>query len=862
MKTVKIISWTSQWLLFACCCLIDVTSSCGVVTHIEISHQALANYDDIKNDVDYSHIASSQQAAFEAGSAYPDAFYPPTCFFGQYHDVSEDTHWTQFLNASILYINTHYPKPWNTDVKRLVAFLLGVVSHQVADVLWHSLGIEQGFIQTMAKMNFHDVYPNAHTVADTGGDVLNVYQLNMDYSSIFGDWYVPVNHLTKIYQEMYGNEHVNSVVVRACSEMLFLYKIAARAAAGTFYESFAQKSPFLVDHLYSYFQGGITDMAAWTRRIWKEYTTALESNLQNCLLPKSSLFIRCNATYQLLKNLNSRKDFSLKNGFYSDMNTAGLSVKDIDVEETEGGVFLRASQRIQNQVGSWSQSKDDNLYYESERDMKLRTMRANQDLDSSSTLPNHVYTTGVSYAQLGSAYAVGDLNGDGFDDLAVGSAGVYPGGVVYLLFGSGQGMPTDHENIEQVADMIIPMPVDDYSESSLFGASLATFDLDLDGQLELVVGAPSYKAVDLLYQGRVFILSLNASNEGNVSTRTTIDCDEQFCNLGYSLHADNTTECLVIGAPFAGAGGAQRGAIAILTSNNQFAGQVNMQFHVHISGRNVKNGADEIALYTILGEMDYGWRGYSLESAITDNSFNLIFGDPGIRDCANPSCDYNPSDNQTVGDVVCGVMDDGQFSPVATVSQGIQFQQLGMRLAFGQPLRSGPIVLAASGPSSGVAGKVLFTDFTLDQAGTVYLLQNITEVTAFVSGDRSYGHFGELVKFSDLTNDGLDELIIGAPLWTKFLMTGVQEGRVYVYGGGQYPKESDISGSCKDYSFINLCPEKNAYKVLSFGESGARFGSQAISLKSRDKTSLFVTAAHSSKSGRLAGAIGVFDFSH
>ena len=33
---------------------------------------------------------------------------------GEFNDVSEDTHWTQFLNASILYINSRYPKPWNT----------------------------------------------------------------------------------------------------------------------------------------------------------------------------------------------------------------------------------------------------------------------------------------------------------------------------------------------------------------------------------------------------------------------------------------------------------------------------------------------------------------------------------------------------------------------------------------------------------------------------------------------------------------------------------------------------------------------------------------------------------------------------
>jgi len=36
--------------------------------------------------------------------------------------------------------------------EKLVVFLLGVVQHQVADVSWHSLGIDQGFLQTMAQV--------------------------------------------------------------------------------------------------------------------------------------------------------------------------------------------------------------------------------------------------------------------------------------------------------------------------------------------------------------------------------------------------------------------------------------------------------------------------------------------------------------------------------------------------------------------------------------------------------------------------------------------------------------------------------------------------------------------------------------
>ncbi|KAK3759363.1 hypothetical protein RRG08_023483 [Elysia crispata] len=858
MKILKPCTWTKVvcCLLVACCCLLGVTRACGAITHIEISHQALENYEDIQEDVDYGQIASLHQDALEAGSAYPDAFYPPTCFFGRFNDVSEDTHWTQFLNASIVYINSKYPKPWNTDIQKLVAFLLGVVSHQVADVLWHSLGIDQGFIQTMAKMNFHDVYSDAHPVADTGGDVLNVYQLNLDYSALFGDWYVPVNHLANIYQEMYGTDRVNRIVIRTCSEMLYLYKIAARLAAGSFFGSFAEKSPFLVDQLYSYFQGGITDMAAWTRRIWKEYTTALENNLGNCHLPRNSLFIRCNATDEFTKNY---KESSLKNGFYAKMDIGDLSIDDIIVEETEGGVYLRSGERLKAR----KQSKDNSLRFESESDIKWKAIEREEKLKALPTSPNHVFTTDKPYAQLGSAFAVGDLNGDGFDDLVVGSAGVYPSGIVYVIYGSDEGIFSGQNDIEQAADVTIHMPVDDHSLSSLFGASLATFDLDQDGQLELAVGAPAYKAVDLLYQGRVFIFSINSSSTNNASVRATVDCVEKFCNFGYTLHADNTTGLgLVMGAPFAAAGGAQRGAIAFLPSNTQYTDLENLQFFAQVSEVESVLETEAMVLNIIRGEIDYGWRGYSLDSATIDNTPNVMFGEPGFRDCVNSSCEYSPGDSQTVGEVIRGVMEGGEFDPITRISRKLQFLQLGAQVALGQPLLSRPNYFAASGPSSDVAAQIFSLDFTLDQAGVVYFVTDFAAVTAFVNGDRSFGRFGNVVKFSDLTNDGLDELIIGAPLWTRFLNYGVQEGRVYIYGGGKFPLESHMSGDCAGSSLISPCPEKRAYKVLTFGESLARFGTQAISLKSTNKTSLFVTAAHSSRSGRLAGAIGVFDFHH
>ncbi|KAK3086673.1 hypothetical protein FSP39_021738 [Pinctada imbricata] len=95
-----------------------------------------------------SLLLDKHEDAFLGGAPYPDTFYNPLCYGGAYHNISEDTHWTPFLNASINYINKQ-PKPWSDATEKLVVFIMSVTSHQVADIVWHSLGIDQGFLSTM-----------------------------------------------------------------------------------------------------------------------------------------------------------------------------------------------------------------------------------------------------------------------------------------------------------------------------------------------------------------------------------------------------------------------------------------------------------------------------------------------------------------------------------------------------------------------------------------------------------------------------------------------------------------------------------------------------------------------------------------
>ena len=80
------------------------------------------------------------QGAFQAGAPYPDTFYNSLCKNGDLHQVSEDVHWGHFQKVAWDYFRQTYPDPiGNYDAEALIAFILGLTSHQVADVSWHSL---------------------------------------------------------------------------------------------------------------------------------------------------------------------------------------------------------------------------------------------------------------------------------------------------------------------------------------------------------------------------------------------------------------------------------------------------------------------------------------------------------------------------------------------------------------------------------------------------------------------------------------------------------------------------------------------------------------------------------------------------
>ncbi|XP_069074988.1 phosphatidylinositol-glycan-specific phospholipase D isoform X2 [Pleurodeles waltl] len=805
---------------------------CGISTHLEIAHRALQFYSRLDGSVNFKQLILKHQDAYQAGSVYPDAFYPSICKEGRYHDVSEDTHWAPFLNTSVNYIRSNYPQPWGEDTEKLVAFLFGIASHMVADVSWHSLGIEQGFLRTMGSIDFHGSYADAHSVGDFGADVLSQYELDLNY--LQGHWYVPVADLMNIYQEFYGRRSITEGAIIDCTYLLFLEMKGEMVAVSTLFPIYAKKSTFLVDRFHDYFLGGLDDMAFWATQIYQLTSFMLENGTSGCYIPENPLFIQCTG-----EERNSSIVKPQRNGYHSSASSSLMKKVGADIISTGKGVQFR--------MNSWD-SVSSVIKAANALSMKNTAESAIDEHHTHVTKPTASYYVTSPYSKLGWAMASADLNKDGYEDLLVGAPGYstlghFQIGRVYIVYSNESGLPSGNMDLDKEATSILQ----GFQPSARFGSAVAVLDFNNDGIMDVAVGAPSVGSQQLTYKGSVYVYFGAEGSGVAVQPNITINCWDTYCNLGWTLLSADVNgdglKDLVIGSPYAPGGGKQRGVVAAFYSS---------------ASRNNKDRLSlEEAEWMLNGEEDYAWFGYSLNSHKLENQTLLFIGSPTWSN----GDDSSPDEKQSLGKVY-GYQPPSK-SPYFSISGEKEQSKLGSSIASGILSIDGTVthVLGTGAPTEGSTSTFAYISVGLTQAGKarLYGLRGNTEpsLLSTFSGDRRFSRFGQKIVLSDLENDGLDEVIVASPMRSSdfTLLFGAEAGRVYIYNGNK-TSSGHVTDHCK--SWISPCPEEMAQYVLISPEKKSRFGRSLVAVKSRQKSQVVVAAERSSWKARLAGVIHVY----
>jgi type VII secretion-associated serine protease mycosin len=414
--------------------------------------------------------------------------------------------------------------------------------------------------------------------------------------------------------------------------------------------------------------------------------------------------------------------------------------------------------------------------------------------------------------QFGAVIATGDVNSDGYDDVAVGAPGenvgsIVDAGLVHLFLGSSSGLRASGSQVWTQNSSGIP---DNAETSDKFGTALAFGDFDNVAGADLAVSSPGETVDSLSRAGAVHVLSgrSNGLTSSGVLlwTQQNIDGYAAAGNaFGSALAAGDfdgdTHDDLAVGAPFEDITASDQGSVTLMRGTVL---GLRPAFGV-IS--EVLTGTPAVAgerFGAALTAEDFGGMGS------IDGYDELVIGAPGAASGAG-RVDVLFSDWMGLGFAIGSAQQTGNGN---TPKAGDGF---GNALASARVQASLPAWLAIGAPGEDIgsatdAGVVHLTNPSSWLPSPPSIPAPYSQNTPKVPDDAQIGdRFGSAVRVLDVDRDGAPDLVVGSP--TESFGSITSAGAVHVLRRAQ-----------SSTSIIPVLITQGKDGVPESAQSGDRFG--------------------------------------
>lgn len=381
--------------------------------------------------------------------------------------------------------------------------------------------------------------------------------------------------------------------------------------------------------------------------------------------------------------------------------------------------------------------------------------------------------------------AHGDFNGDGYDDLAIGSPyadvnGIVNAGSVNVIYGRAGGLnATGDQQWHQDRSGISSTA----KAGELFGFALATGDFNRDGFDDLAIGVPYEDASGKTDSGGVHVLYGSSAGLRASGSQfwTEVAADAKNGDLfGYSLAAGDfngdSKGDLAIGVPRKDIGSATNaGGVNVLYGSISSGLRASMQQFWTQNSSGINDTAEkEDRFGQVLVAGDFNADGFSdLAIGVPNESLDVyLFPVPATNDVGAVAVIYGTANRLT-----------GSGDQLLSFNADSHNDYFGSGLAAGDFNADGADDLAVYAPP---ISQVLRSGFVVTYAGGEEKLAMQGPVISLPIVDSRFSElgagsgikFGAALSSGDFNGDGFDELAIGAP--------NLGSGTVYIIHGGEF----------------------------------------------------------------------------